>query len=71
MLVPGLSYQAFGKAKLTNGVWAIPHPELTPMKDVSKKAGFQPFYSSTEKLNHKGLNTKGIEKLIQAFFFST
>jgi len=69
MLVPGLSYQAFGKAKLTNGVWAIPHPELTPMKDVSKKAGFQPFYSSTEKLNHKGLNTKGIEKLIQAFFF--
>ena len=69
MLVPGLSYQAFGKAKLTNGVWAIPHPELTPMKDVSKKAGFQPFYSSTEKLNHKGLNTKGIEKLIQGFFF--
>jgi ATP-dependent DNA helicase RecG len=68
MLVAGLPYQAFGKAKLTNGVWAMPHPELTPIKDVFKKAGFQPFYSSTEKLNHKGLNTKGIEKLVQNLF---
>ena len=68
MLVAGLPYQAFGKAKLTNGIWAIPHPELTPIKDVFKKAGFQPFYSSTEKLNHKGLNTKGIEKLVQNLF---
>ncbi|MCX6190867.1 MAG: ATP-dependent DNA helicase RecG [Flavobacteriia bacterium] len=68
MLVAGLPYQAFGKAKLTNGIWAMPHPELTPIKDVFKKAGFQPFYSSTEKLNHKGLNTKGIEKLVQNLF---
>lgn len=69
MLVAGLPYQAFGKAKVINGVWTIPHPELTPMNEVSKKAGFQPFYSSTEKLNQKGLNTKGIEKLVQHLFF--
>lgn len=69
MLVAGLPYQAFGRAKLINGIWTIPHPELTPIGEVSKKAGFQPFYSSTEKLNHKGLNTKGLEKLVQAMFF--
>lgn len=67
-IVVGLSYQIFGKPKLISGVWTIPHPELTPIKDLTVRAGFQPFYSSTEKLNSKGLHSRGIEKLIQTIF---
>lgn len=67
-LVIGLTYQIFGKPKLISGVWTIPHPELTPIKDLTVRAGFQPFYSSTEKLNSKGLHSRGIEKLIQTIF---
>ena len=52
-LVIGLTYQIFGKPKLISGIWTIPHPELTPIKDLTVRAGFQPFYSSTEKLNSK------------------
>lgn len=68
IIVVGLSYQIFGKPKLISGVWTIPHPELTPIKDLTVRAGFQPFYSSTEKLNSKGLHSRGIEKLIQTIF---
>jgi ATP-dependent DNA helicase RecG len=67
-LVIGLTYQIFGKPKLISGIWTIPHPELTPIKDLTVRAGFQPFYSSTEKLNSKGLHSRGIEKLIQTIF---
>ncbi len=67
-IIVGLSYQIFGKPKLMSGVWTIPHPELTPIKELTLRAGFQPFYSSTEKLNSKGLHSRGIEKLIQTIF---
>jgi len=67
-LVVGLNYQVFGKPKLISGIWTIPHPELTAIKDLTIRAGFQPFYSSTEKLNSKGLHSRGIEKLIQTIF---
>jgi len=58
-------YQVFGKAKVFNTTWSIPHPELTLMSEIGIRTGLQSFYSSTEKLNAKGLHSRGIEKLIQ------
>jgi len=56
--------QVYGKPKQFKNRWNIPHPEVT----VYDKAdvGFQPVYSSTEKLTAAGLHSKGIEKLVRA-----
>ncbi len=53
----------FGKPTIFRGQWNIPHPEFVdPKKQL--QIGFQPVYSSTEKLNRMGLNTKGLQKII-------
>ena len=59
-------YQVFGRAKIYGSSWNIPHPELTLLSEVTNKSGLQAFYNSTEKLNAKGLHSKGIEKLVGA-----
>lgn len=56
--------QVYGRPKLFKGKWNIPHPEISEITRV-ENAGFQPVYSSTEKLTGRGLNSKGIEKLIK------
>lgn len=63
LLKIGEEYQIYGKAKLFGNNWHVPHPELTPIREVSQKSGLQPVYSSTEKLMAKGLHSRGIEKL--------
>lgn len=57
-------YQVFGRAKIYGSSWNIPHPELTLLSEITNKSGLQAFYNSTEKLNAKGLHSKGIEKLV-------
>ncbi len=59
----GVEYQLYGKATNYGNTWNIPHPELTETSTVTLKTGLQPIYSSTEKLNSKGLHSKGIEKI--------
>lgn len=59
-------YQVFGRAKIYGSSWNIPHPELTILSEITNKSGLQAFYNSTEKLNAKGLHSKGIEKLVGA-----
>ncbi len=54
----------YGRPKMFKNTWNIPHPEITEASKV-KSTGFQPIYSSTEKLTSKGLHSKGIEKLIR------
>ena len=61
----GETYLLFGKPKAYNQQWTIPHPELTKWGEQSKELGLQAMYPSTEKLNAKGLNAKGIGKIIQ------
>jgi len=56
--------QVYGKATQFNGSWNIAHPEMSDI-NKSNEVGYQPVYSSTEKLNTSGLNTKGIEKLVK------
>lgn len=57
----------YGRPKMFKNTWNIPHPEITEASKV-KSTGFQPIYSSTEKLTSKGLHSKGIEKLIRTLF---
>ncbi|MBP5995434.1 MAG: ATP-dependent DNA helicase RecG [Crocinitomicaceae bacterium] len=61
----GETYLLFGKPKAYNQQWTIPHPELTKWGEQSTELGLQAMYPSTEKLNVKGLNAKGIGKIIQ------
>ena len=58
------TYHIFGRPKLYSQKWSIPHPEMNLVSKNVTRTGFFPLYSSTEKLNSKGLNSKGIEKLI-------
>lgn len=55
----------YGKPTQFKGKWNIPHPEIASINETNA-VGLQPVYSSTERLNSVGLNTKGIEKLIRS-----
>jgi ATP-dependent DNA helicase RecG len=63
-LKEGATYQIFGKAKLYQNTWKVAHPELTVWNPEAINQGFQPVYSTTEKLTSNGLGSRGIEKLI-------
>jgi ATP-dependent DNA helicase RecG len=62
----GSSYQIFGKPKIYNNQWTIAHPEITPWNSGALNTGFQPVYSTTEKLTANGLGSRGIEKIMQS-----
>lgn len=63
----GQEYLVFGKPTAFNGKYNIAHPEieLFDQQSVYAKGALQPVYHSTEKLSRKGLNSKGIEKLVK------
>lgn len=63
-LKPNVPIQVFGKPKQYSTTWNIPHPEITPLAQVDSNVGWQPVYSSTEKLTAAGLHSRGIQKLI-------
>lgn len=59
-------YILFGKPNYFNGKYTIPHPELEPEnKAILGLSPLRAIYHSGEKLTAKGLNSKGIEKIIQ------
>ena len=64
---PGREFIVFGKPTLFNGAWNIPHPdmEVPPDKPLPLNETIRPIYSSTEKLKSKGLDYKGISKLMK------
>jgi len=64
---PGLDLTVFGKATNFNGKLNITHPEIEPLTKEGRnedKRRFYPVYSSTEKLKSKGLDSKGISKIV-------
>ena len=72
MLSPQQEYVIFGKPVSFNGKWNIPHPELeipstqpVPLTEV-----IRPIYNSTEKLKSKGLDFKGIGRLVRTVLLS-
>jgi len=67
MLTPQQEYIIFGKPVIFNGRWNIPHPEMeipttqpVPLSEI-----IRPIYNSTEKLKSKGLDYKGIGRLVK------
>lgn len=63
LLKPNKRFIVFGKAKPYLSSWSIAHPEITEYEN-QKLSGWQPIYSTTEKLTASGLHSKGIFKLI-------
>ena len=60
-------YLVFGKPTSFKNTFSLVHPELDLWEDYNKKAhvGLQGVYHSSEKLSAKGLNSRGILKLIK------
>ena len=69
-LVEGAEYIAFGKIQVYFDQVNMPHPELERLEGqpIKKAQRLEPVYSSTEKLNAKGLDTRNRRKLIQHLF---
>lgn len=66
----GVEYTAFGKATIYNGKKTIAHPELELTKSADGKQVVQskmdPVYSSSEKLNTRGLDAKARKRFTKA-----
>jgi ATP-dependent DNA helicase RecG len=64
----GQTYVLYGKPNRFQNQLSFPHPELELLSEFKKSPlqGLQPLYPSTEKLNQRGLNNKGIAKLTRA-----
>ncbi|CAH1001346.1 ATP-dependent DNA helicase RecG [Neolewinella maritima] len=64
----GEEYVVYGKVEEFNGKLSITHPEMELAKRAVTEdaATFEPVYASTEKLNKRGLDTRGRRKLIRA-----
>ena len=63
----GVDYVLFGKPTVFNGKINIVHPELETFEKFSEQTigSFQPVYSTTEKCKSKGLDSKGIMRLMR------
>jgi ATP-dependent DNA helicase RecG len=60
-------YVVFGRPSLFNNKYNFPHPEIEAVTDQKIDLGeqLQPYYPSTEKLKTKGLDSKGLSKIIR------
>ena len=63
----GEEYVVYGRVEEFNGKLSITHPEmeLANRAVAEDAATFEPVYASTEKLNKRGLDTRGRRKLIR------
>lgn len=60
------SFILYGKPSQYRGGWNMTHPDMEEINPaIVVKKGLEPVYSSTEKLSEKGLNSKGLSKIIQ------
>lgn len=63
------TYKLYGKVSFFKGRKTIAHPELDLFSLGQKlNVSFEPIYSSTEKLRKKGLDSRGLLKLIIELF---
>ncbi len=65
-------YIVFGKPSIFNGRWNISHPEIEIPSDqpIPLNETIRPIYNSTEKLKSKGLDYKGISKLMKTLLLN-
>ncbi|MEE9439119.1 MAG: ATP-dependent DNA helicase RecG [Saprospiraceae bacterium] len=68
-LIIGEEYVVFGKVKIYKGKRNIPHPEMELLKTRNEsriQQTFDPVYASTEKLDQRGLDSKGRRGIIKS-----
>ncbi len=66
MLKLNEEYIVFGKPSIFNNRYNITHPEIENIQNFVQKdmQALQPMYSSTEKMKNKGLDSRGLRKII-------
>ncbi len=66
-LVVGKEYVVFGRLNEFNGRFSLPHPEIEEVTpdNVQSARTFDPVYPSTDRLTQKGLDAKGLRKLMR------
>lgn len=57
-------FVVYGKPSKYGSKWNIAHPDIEVSDHLNQGKRIQPVYPSGEKLTSKGLNSKGIEKLV-------
>ena len=64
---PGVDYVVFGKPVVFGKRLSLPHPEIEEVskESLSQAARMQAVYNTTEKLKSKGLDSKGLGRLIK------
>ncbi len=67
-LIPGEEYLIYGKIVFSGNKFSMAHPEMELASEIKRNPGLEPVYSSTEKLNNKGLDAKGRRKGIAVLF---
>ncbi|MDX1910436.1 MAG: DEAD/DEAH box helicase, partial [Saprospiraceae bacterium] len=71
-LAVGKEYIVFGRVSEFNGRLNIPHPEMeeaTP-DNTQKAKNFDPVYPTTDRLTQKGLDARGLRKLVRTLLDS-
>ncbi len=70
---PGIEYIVFGKPTLFGRFYNIAHPEVEPVTPgaINQSSAMQPVYNSTEKLRARGLDSKGIGRLLKTLLESS
>ena len=65
-LAKGVPYLLFGKPSRFNHEYNFVHPELTPLSKVTPEMtqGFEPDYTTTERMKNHGLNSKALRVII-------
>ena len=56
----------YGKLNVFNGKKSIPHPEISAPLSNEVSSALEPVYSTTDKLTRKGLNSKGLTKIMRS-----
>ncbi len=61
-------YIVFGKPSLFNGRYNIPHPDVDSVEEeqLVQNEPLQPYYSTTEKLNRRGITGKSFGKIVRS-----
>lgn len=68
-LLVGKEYVVYGRVNAFKDQLSIPHPEMEESSPEKMKLApsFAPVYHSTDKLNNKGLDSKGRRRVIKTF----
>jgi len=69
-LVMGSEYVVYGKVNSFNSKLNIAHPDIEALTEagIKEASTFEPVYSSTDKLNTRGLDVKARRKLMKTLF---